>query len=165
MERAHQARRVAALAIVVLDRASTPGEIERRILRETSEPRVIVASKSDLPAAWARADLGCDSKSPIEVSALSGDGLGALREAIVTSLLDGEALRDAPIISNVRHVGLVESAVAATTRAAEALAAGATEELVLTDLAAARQALEEITGTRTSDDLLHHIFARFCVGK
>ena len=39
------------------------------------------------------------------------------------------------------------------------------EELVLVDLAAARRALEELTGRRTADDLLQHVFAKFCVGK
>ena len=39
------------------------------------------------------------------------------------------------------------------------------EEFVLADLQEARAALEEITGRRTPDDLLAHIFVRFCVGK
>jgi tRNA modification GTPase len=46
-----------------------------------------------------------------------------------------------------------------------ALQDGAAEELVLAELAAARQALEAITGRRTPDDLLEHIFSSFCVGK
>jgi tRNA U34 5-carboxymethylaminomethyl modifying GTPase MnmE/TrmE len=36
---------------------------------------------------------------------------------------------------------------------------------VLVDLSTARAALEEITGKRTSEDVLRHIFATFCVGK
>jgi tRNA modification GTPase len=39
------------------------------------------------------------------------------------------------------------------------------EEFVLTDLHEARGALEEVTGKRTSEDLLRHIFSRFCIGK
>ena len=39
------------------------------------------------------------------------------------------------------------------------------EEFVLADLQEARVALEQITGQRTSDDVLAHIFSRFCVGK
>ena len=77
-------------------------------------------------------------------------------------LVEREELRDTPAISNVRHLALVETARAAVGAAIAALGAGVTEELVLTDLAAARHALEEITGARTADDLLEHIF-RFCV--
>jgi tRNA U34 5-carboxymethylaminomethyl modifying GTPase MnmE/TrmE len=39
------------------------------------------------------------------------------------------------------------------------------EEFVLADLADARSALEEISGRRATDDLLAHIFSRFCIGK
>ena len=41
----------------------------------------------------------------------------------------------------------------------------ASEEFVLADLQSARAALEEVTGVRTPDDVLAHVFARFCVGK
>ena len=47
----------------------------------------------------------------------------------------------------------------------EELDAGATEELVLAGLSDARAALEAITGVRAPDDLLRHIFSRFCIGK
>jgi tRNA U34 5-carboxymethylaminomethyl modifying GTPase MnmE/TrmE len=39
------------------------------------------------------------------------------------------------------------------------------EEFPLLDLQEASAALQEITGKRTSDDLLRHIFERFCIGK
>jgi tRNA U34 5-carboxymethylaminomethyl modifying GTPase MnmE/TrmE len=39
------------------------------------------------------------------------------------------------------------------------------EEFVLADLQGARSALEEIAGKRAPEDLLTHIFARFCIGK
>jgi len=39
------------------------------------------------------------------------------------------------------------------------------EEFVLADLQQARAILEEITGQRTTEDLLQHIFSRFCIGK
>jgi len=39
------------------------------------------------------------------------------------------------------------------------------EEFVLSDLQEARGLLEEVTGRRTPDDVLLHVFERFCVGK
>jgi tRNA U34 5-carboxymethylaminomethyl modifying GTPase MnmE/TrmE len=61
---------------------------------------------------------------------------------------------------------LLEDARRALTAAAVAAGAGDTpEEFVLTDLQAARARLDEIVGVRTSDDVLRHIFERFCVGK
>jgi tRNA modification GTPase len=71
-------------------------------------------------------------------------------------------------MTNVRHVGLVRVAHEAVARARGAIDAGGgalSEEFVLADLQQARAALEEITGRRTSDDVLAHIFSRFCIGK
>jgi len=53
----------------------------------------------------------------------------------------------------------------AVTGSLDQLNQGATEELVLAELTDAREALEALTGKRTSDDLLRHIFSTFCVGK
>jgi tRNA modification GTPase len=113
-----------------------------------------------------KCDLGRPSRG-VQVSATTGAGLDDLRRAIV-SALDFDPIRDRPEITNARHIALVERAHDALTRARDAaLAAGGalSEEFVLADLQEARTAFEEITGRRSPDDLLAHIFTRFCVGK
>jgi tRNA modification GTPase len=103
----------------------------------------------------------------VEVCATSGSGIDQLRRRIVRAL-DVDLLADRPEITNVRHIALVERADRALQRARlAALADGQAmpEEFVLADLQEARAAFEEITGRRTPDDLLAHIFARFCIGK
>jgi tRNA modification GTPase len=63
---------------------------------------------------------------------------------------------------------LLERARNALVRARHAVSDAAgqlSEEFVLADLQDARHAFEEITGKRTADDVLAHIFARFCIGK
>ena len=99
------------------------------------------------------------------VSARTGDGIDTLRHRIVEALVGREIASDLPAITNERHLALVETARAAVDRAQQALGAVATEEMVVAELAAAREALEAVTGRRAPDDLLHHVFARFCVGK
>jgi tRNA modification GTPase len=112
----------------------------------------------------------CDLGRPprgVQVSAKTGEGLADLRKAIVAAL-DIDLCRDRPDITNVRHIELVGRARDALMRArAAALAAGGSmpEEFVLADLQEARSALEEVTGRRTPEDLLAHIFSRFCIGK
>jgi tRNA modification GTPase len=121
---------------------------------------VLVANKADLARAWSRKDV-------VEVCATSGSGIDQLRRRIVRAL-DVDLLADRPEITNVRHIALVERADRALQRARlAALADGQAmpEEFVLADLQEARAAFEEITGRRTPDDLLAHIFARFCIGK
>ena len=69
----------------------------------------------------------------------------------------------------MRHIALVErahDALDARARRPRCAEGGSlSEEFVLADLQDARAALEEITGRRAPDDLLAHIFARFCIGK
>jgi tRNA modification GTPase len=103
----------------------------------------------------------------VPVSALTGAGVAELRRRIVAAL-DAEPCGDRPSMTNVRHTALVERAHSALRRArAAALADGRSlsEEFVLADLADARDALEEVSGRRASDELLAHIFSRFCIGK
>ncbi|HJZ77224.1 MAG TPA: tRNA uridine-5-carboxymethylaminomethyl(34) synthesis GTPase MnmE [Vicinamibacterales bacterium] len=156
--RARQSAGVADLVLRVED-LSQP-RADSMDLPSSSVGKVLcVANKADLPAAWR-------APGVVEVSAATGAGLDALRNGIAAAL-DADLQRDRPSITNVRHVALVERAHAALLRARTAVSANASlsEEFVLADLADARAALEEISGRRTSDDLLTHIFARFCVGK
>jgi tRNA modification GTPase len=114
----------------------------------------------DLAPAWT------DDRA-VAVSATTGEGLDELRRRIAVAL-DVEPLRDRPAMTNVRHIALVDRAHAALARArAAAMADGESlsEEFVLADLTEARAAFEEISGRRAPDDLLEHIFSKFCIGK
>jgi len=157
---ARGAMRIADAVIVVVDGSNPLDEIDVQILRETAgATRVVVANKSDI-----RNDV---RGGFLSVSAKTGAGLDRLRDEL-TGILDVDAVRDQPAITNLRHVLLVEQAHHALTRARTALAERGTavsEEFVLADLQDARNAFEEISGRRAPDDLLAHIFARFCVGK
>jgi tRNA modification GTPase len=157
--RGAQARAVADLIIVVVDRSEPLTEDDVRLLDETApRPRVIVANKCDLPAAAAL--------NAMEVSAVTGEGLRLLRCAIARELSGDEAGREPPALTNLRHISLLEEARDSLRRAVEALEAGEVpEEFLLTDLHAARTRFDEIVGARTADDVLTHIFETFCIGK
>ncbi len=162
VRRAEDARRVAALTLLVIDGSSPIEADDVARLNSIDTPVIVVRSKCDLPSRWDRAT---ESERAVSVSALTGAGLDELRRRIVQTLTRREDWSDPPALTNVRHLRLVEHARDAIARAIEALAAGSTEELILTDLVRARSALEEIAGRRAPDDLLHHIFTRFCIGK
>ena len=159
VERARQSAAVADVVLVVDDQ-STDGRALSRLWQSQLHGKVVyVANKADLPAVWT------DSQA-IAVSATTGAGLDILRRAIAAAL-DVDLQRERPAITNVRHVALVDRAHCALGRARNAVSADASlsEEFVLADLADARAAFEEISGRRATDDLLAHIFAKFCVGK
>ena len=161
--RAHAARRVADLAIVVLDTSRPLEEDDRDLLAATrSGPRLILGNKSDLSAAWPMESAGVDV---LAVSAKTGRGIDELRRAIITALSSRERLRDTPAVTNARHAELLSRAADALRRAARAAEEGTAEEFVAADLSEARTLLEEVTGARTPEDVLHAIFSRFCIGK
>ena len=159
VDRGTRARAVADVVLVVLDGSEPLTGDDRRLLLETaSMPRVVVANKSDRPRA-----LDMDA---LRVSAKTGEGIDAMRAALVRQLTGSDPLRDTAAISNTRHIALLEQARDHLRRARDGSAAGNTpEEFLLTDLQAARAAFDEIVGTRTTEDLLTHIFERFCIGK
>ena len=167
VSRARQAVGVAAAVVVVVDRSRPLEPEDRSVLEETAgQRRVVVVNKVDEPARWTRGALSLVADCPVvEVSALTGAGLQELRTALRDVLTGGESLRDRPAVANRRHIELLERVGAALADAAEAAADGATEEFVLADLQRARGALDELTGKRTPDDVLRHIFEQFCIGK
>jgi tRNA modification GTPase len=165
VSRARRAGETAEVKILVFDQ-SRPLQEEDRWLLEGAAPteRLVLANKSDLPAAWGADDLGRTS-DPLVICARAERAGDAIRGRLASLLLCGEPLRDEPRITNVRHVRLLERVEQAIGSAAAALEMGRPEEFVLADLQEARSALEEITGRTAPEDLLAHIFGRFCIGK
>jgi tRNA modification GTPase len=188
--RAMRARDVANVLVVVLDRSQPVTSDDEQLLADSAaQCRIVVANKSDLPAgcsveslqlqlsasrdivAGNDSEMGTEMSTPvghqvITVSAKTGAGLDDLRDAIVRELMGAESLRDAAAISNMRHVALLEHARASLVRAQSAATQDdAAEEFVLADLQEARARFDEIVGARTSEDVLRHIFEKFCIGK
>jgi tRNA modification GTPase len=158
--RATRARGVADLVLVVLDASEPLAPEDESLLAQTETARrLIAANKIDVRRAIVR----CDA---IPVSARTGAGLPDLRQAVVRALVQKENLRDTATLSNVRHVSLLEEAREHLVRARAAAHDGSIpEEFLLTHLQEARLCFDEIVGRRTSDDVLRHIFERFCIGK
>ena len=167
--RARQALAVASSVVVVLDRSAGLEEEDGSVLEATAgTSRVVALNKIDVasPSAWPREALDLPPEtSVVEVSARTGQGLDMLRSAVRAGLIGEETYRDTPTVGNQRHIGLLERASGALVDAQRAAQDGATEEFVLADLQRARTAFEELTGARTPDDVVNHIFERFCIGK
>lgn len=162
--RGQSARRAADLIVLVTDRSEGPGEDDWRLLEETkARARIVVANKADLPAAsgWD----GPAAEAVVAISAKTGQGIPELRRALAQALLGGESPREMPGVSNLRHLRLLERARGHVGRARQAASAQTSEEFVLVDLHAARRCFDEVVGVRTSEDVLRHVFERFCIGK
>ncbi|MEK7409232.1 MAG: GTPase, partial [Acidobacteriota bacterium] len=162
IERSFQAMADADLALVVLD-LSVPVEAEDLALIERARQQgrsVLVGNKCDLPR---RAGIGDEL---VIVSALTGEGIEALRARILETLAPAGGLeQEAGFITSIRHERLLREALEYLEKARTAAAGSVHHELLLLDLYGALQALDAITGATTAEDILNRIFATFCIGK
>ncbi|MFP1681868.1 tRNA uridine-5-carboxymethylaminomethyl(34) synthesis GTPase MnmE [Alloalcanivorax sp. C16-1] len=98
------------------------------------------------------------------LSAATGEGLEALRDHLKT-VAGYQGTGQSRFSARRRHITALEQALAALAKGRDQLHQHAAGELLAEDLRAAQQALEEITGAFTADDLLGRIFSSFCIGK
>ncbi|MDH5526396.1 MAG: tRNA uridine-5-carboxymethylaminomethyl(34) synthesis GTPase MnmE [Nitrospirota bacterium] len=161
--RSHRAAQGADVVLLVVDGAAGVTAEDEAILAGLDRARLVVAvNKSDLgqlPVPW-------PGPQPIPVSALRGDGVDALREALVRQAVGADA---APLehafLLTTRQQHALETALEATERALQGIVSGDYAELVASDLRDALDAVGTVTGETTTDDLLTRIFEQFCIGK
>lgn len=159
----------ADLAIWVVDGAAPLSPEDLDILPQVRDKKTVVAiNKNDLPQRISIKDL--QSQIPdaplISISALNGSGIERLKEAICTVVLDGKLESSAEIIlSNLRHKRALEVSREALSQASEGFERNLSPEFIVLDLQRALEALGEIVGESTSEEILDRIFNQFCIGK
>jgi tRNA modification GTPase len=102
----------------------------------------------------------------VDVSCTTGQGIEALKDAIKETVWSGEIKTEMlQVMINSRHQDALNRARAATLLTIDAMRADATLELVAMDLRIGVNAVGEIVGKTTTEDLLDSIFSQFCIGK
>jgi tRNA modification GTPase len=130
----------------------------------------VVFNKIDLVADDnGRGDQGIPGDAPpaamsIRLSALTGEGFDALA-AHLKACVGFEPEGAGALSARARHVDALAQVDAYLAATARLLAAHNAPELVAEELKRAQQALGDIVGVESSDELLGRIFARFCIGK
>ncbi len=129
---------------------------------------LVVLNKIDLPQGKSGSEVFplFDARTEaIETSALTGEGIPALREAILT-LIRGEGEKsESGLMTNLRQQQAVSEALQALHDGEQAIAAKVPHEMLLLDLYSALRSLDALTGATTADDILNLIFSTFCIGK
>lgn len=162
VRRARQALALADHALVVVDASLPDAAGVTAGLAELPASRTLVRNKIDLtnePPGYASPD-----GAIVNVSALTGAGLDALRQrlkAVAGFHPEGEGLMTA----RRRHLESLARAREAFEAARAHLKQQRAGELMAEELLRAQNALAEITGEFTSEDLLTRIFSAFCIGK
>lgn len=166
IRRALRAAREAELAIAVFDgsKALNEEDIEAINAAKAAKNSICVINKTDLPQVIEREVLEASFKDILTVSALTGEGLKALEQAVARLFPNPEAPAG-ELLTNARQAEAVRRALGSLDAAQEALAQGYTADAVLTEAEAALDALAELTGRSVKQDITDRIFSRFCVGK
>ncbi|MBS0152173.1 MAG: tRNA uridine-5-carboxymethylaminomethyl(34) synthesis GTPase MnmE [Nitrospira sp.] len=102
----------------------------------------------------------------LPISTKSGDGLEELKIAVTARFFTPSFESNVGVvITNVRHRVALEQAITAIQLTLYSIEGEAQAELLSVDLHDAADALAEIIGSITSDDVLERIFSEFCIGK
>jgi len=147
----------ADLVLLCVETGRLPGADELAIAAE--RPTLVVRTKVDLDGTTAAESVG--------VSAVTGEGLDALRRAVAERVFaERIALADLePALTRARHRTALERAQGALAGALEQFRGSGDAVLVAHHLRQATTALDELVGAVDVEDILDRVFASFCVGK
>jgi tRNA modification GTPase len=152
--------------LFVIDAATDPGAAaySGELIRLPADvPVTLVLNKCDLATGIPVADTVAGPPR-VAVSALTGDGLDTLRAHLKTCM-GYQTVEAGTVSARQRHLDALSRARRQVTEAQRQLRESRAGELVAEELRGAGQALSEITGEFTSEDLLGRIFGSFCLGK
>jgi tRNA modification GTPase len=162
--RSREALADAALVLVVVDATERLYEEEQKLLESLrGRPALVAVNKCDLAEIeW---NTGVVEGIPaVRTSALTGEGIAALKERILI-LATGGAAAESGMLTSLRHHQAVTTALEALDAGAQASSGGIPHEMILIDLYRGLWALDSLTGQTTADDVLNLIFSTFCIGK
>lgn len=156
IEKSLQMLQEAELILVLLDGSKELDEADRKLLEITEgRNRIILTNKNDLELKF---EMG------IQISAQNSQIEGLIDEINRRYLVHSQTA-DESVLNNDRQIGLVQKASASLKQAIEALNNDVELDLVTIDFQACYQALKEILGEVSREDLLDAMFSRFCLGK
>ncbi|WP_273477235.1 tRNA uridine-5-carboxymethylaminomethyl(34) synthesis GTPase MnmE [Faecalicoccus acidiformans] len=155
IEKSQEKLRQAKLVLLVLDGSHPLTKEDEDLLEQTKDKlRLII---------WNKQDLSDTSQEGICISAKNHQ-IQPLIDAL-ESLYQNDLLKEEPILSNERQIGLLQQAKSAMKRAQIALEAQTEPDLVEIDIQEAYEDLKEILGEVHREDLLDTLFSKFCLGK
>lgn len=160
--RTYRASETADIALILIDAAHGIGDAEKLILAQLPQEIVKI---------WVHNKIDVSGETPhivenredthIFLSAKSGEGLGLLRTQLL-SQVGFQQNAEGIFMARARHLEALKKVQQHLQNAREQIQSA---ELVAEELRLAQEALGNITGEFTPDDLLGEIFSKFCIGK
>ena len=159
----------ADLPLIVIDQSHPLGQEDLDIIAKADGSKsLMILNKMDLPSRLQEEALkkAAGTMPVVRISALTGNGIEELRFAIREKLVSGKIdMTSSSIVPNMRHKQALKEASGLFEGAIRNLKEGLPLDIVALDLQDGLDALGEIIGESTHEDLLERIFSRFCLGK
>ncbi len=163
VERSRAAMSKAELVIAVVDGSGEITDEDREVIAqaEAAPKGIVVLSKRDI----AEPDAEITTALPVvSLSSVTGEGMDEL-ERVIAEQFPLPEVPAGEILTNVRQADAVKRAIEYMRSALDAMRAGMTPDIVLTETEGAMSALGELSGRTVREDVTNRIFQRFCVGK
>ncbi len=147
-------------------------QIRQRILqysRESDKEKIIIINKSDLPRRLSDRELEhfAEGFKVMALSCVTGEGLEAIEQVLskIAKKRTEPGQEGQSMLVNLRQKEAAAKALEALEAAERHFIEGLSQEFIATDIRSAMDALGELIGEVTTEDILGHIFANFCIGK
>jgi len=164
-EEIEKADRVLLMVDAATTEAIDPMAIWPEFVARLRDPSRLTLVRNKIDASHEAPGIDADATTPvIRLSATSGAGVDDLKEHL-KSVMGYATTTEGRFSARRRHLEALDRAGRALANGEAQLAGFGAGELLAEDLRDAQQALGEITGEFSADDLLGEIFGSFCIGK
>lgn len=167
VERSQQAMQQADVRLWLVDGSRPLEGLDRELMAEVTDwPHIFVLTKTDLaPAVTADQLTHWFPQSPVvAVSSFRGMGIEELKEVVAGMVYGASSVTDG-LNASARQIELLRQADDYLQRAASALNGGLGQSTAAVCLESVRANFETMVGVGSTEELLHDIFSRFCLGK
>lgn len=169
VEKTHRAIDEADLVIMMIDAKRGMDEDDNRILTMLGDKKLIILiNKIDLVDEKQINEIESllKGRKCIRTSVKEGTGISELENAITELFVQGEvSVNEEILLTNIRHKNLIDMAISSIEKAMESIDGSMPLDLVSIDITDAADYLGQITGESVSEDVMHEIFSKFCLGK
>lgn len=139
--------------------------VEQIHLISASRQCMVLVNKADLPSRLAGESLAVEGIAYLSVSVKSGEGIEALKESVVSRILESLPEDRSALVPNRRQVALVRKALNNVENAVEGIESQLSFDAIAIDIRSAMDLMGEILGEEIRVDILDEIFSNFCIGK
>ncbi len=168
LEKTQSILKNAQMLLFVFDsNTSVSEQLERIRVDNLTDNMIVILNKCDLKKSFSpHLPLGLKRCPVVHTSALTGEGLERLKDILVEKVFDGLVnISGNSSIFNIRQKDALQRSLKSIQQAIESVRNDEGYEFIALEMRAALDALGEVVGEATTEDILDKIFSDFCIGK